>query len=186
MPEDKKMQEAAENSIWYYEANGARNGPVGEGKIKELILAGILKHGAHVWKKDFPDWMAIENTPLKSYLKSPPPLTRGMVSNTTVWVLSFAPLIGLFLEYFIWGFVSALYYGGVYPYHRQFFLITPILNIVLSIVDERKLKKAGHDTSKMGMAWLIPVYLFKRSKVLKQELSYFIVWIVCFVIVLFI
>lgn len=156
-----------------------------EAKLRELIDAGVLKRGAHVWKKDFPDWTAIENTHLKSYLKSPPPLTGARVSNTIVWVLAFAPLIGLFLEYFFWGLVSAMRYGGVYQYGRQLFFMTPILNIALSIVDEKKLKKAGHDTPGMGRAWLVPVYLFKRSKALKQNLAYFIVWIVCFVVVLF-
>jgi len=51
-------------------------------------------------------------------------------------------------------------------------------------MDERKLKAAGHDTKKMGGAWLVPVYLYKRARVLKHNLAYFIVWVVCFVAIL--
>ena len=32
-------------------------------------------------------------------------------------------------------------------------------------------KKAGHDTSKMGSAWIVPVYLYKRAHVLKQNFT---------------
>ena len=34
------------------------------------------------------------------------------------------------------------------------------------------------------MVWLIPVYLYQRAKVLNQNLAYFIVWIVCFALML--
>lgn len=60
-------------------------------------------------------------------------------------------------------------------------MITIALNIMLSILDERKLEKAGVKTEKFkGMVWLVPVYLFQRAKALDQSLAYFIVWIVCF------
>jgi len=32
----------------------------------------------------------------------------------------------------------------------------------------------------MGSAWLVPVYLFNRAKVLKQNNAYFIIWVVLF------
>ena len=113
------------------------------------------------------------------------------VSNGTVWVLALAPLIGLMLEYFIaaiiyadspdfdWDVFNAVGSG-------QLFFVTVILNIALSILDERKLRKAGWDTNKIrGMVWLVPVYLFKRAKFLEQNLSYFIVWLVAFGLVFF-
>ena len=68
----------------------------------------------------------------------------------------------------------------------QLFLVTVILNIALSILDERKLRKAGWDTNKIrGMVWLVPVYLFKRAKLLEQNLAYLIVWLVAFGLVFF-
>ncbi|MCB1659010.1 MAG: DUF4339 domain-containing protein, partial [Pseudomonadales bacterium] len=63
--------------------------------------------------------------------------------------------------------------------------ITLILNIGLSYWDEKRIKAAGTNTESFsGWVWLVPVYLFQRAKALKQNLAYFIVWIVCFVIVL--
>lgn len=63
--------------------------------------------------------------------------------------------------------------------------ITLLLNVGLSMQDERNLKKAGHDTEKMGGAWLVPVYMFKRAQILKQNNAYFIVWVVLFCVSLF-
>jgi hypothetical protein len=62
----------------------------------------------------------------------------------------------------------------------HFWWIVIILNIALSLLDERKLKKAGYQTSKMGSAWLVPIYLYKRATTLKQNLGYFFVWLACF------
>jgi len=133
--------------------------------------------------------MKIENTELHTHLdeSSPPPLTGEHVNNTVVWVLAFAPIIGLMLEYFVAGVVysdnqdlaEAAASGGTFWY------ITLILNIALSYWDEKRLKKAGTNTEKFsGWVWLVPVYLFQRAKALKQNRAYFIVWIVCFVLVL--
>ena len=66
-------------------------------------------------------------------------------------------------------------------------MVVPIgLNAFLSFLDERKLNEAGHNTKALGLGspWLIPVYLFKRAKALKQNLAYFIVWIISFVLML--
>ncbi len=60
--------------------------------------------------------------------------------------------------------------------------MTLALNIILSIADEKKLRKAGYDTSKMGSAWLIPVYLFRRAELLNQKNAYFWVWLIMFIL----
>ena len=66
----------------------------------------------------------------------------------------------------------------------HFIFITLILNIALSFLDEKRLKKAGTDTSTFGgWVWLVPVYLYQRSQALKQNLAYFIVWVVCFLLI---
>ena len=106
----------------------------------------------------------------------PPPLTGEAVDNTIIWVLAFAPIIGLFLEQFFSGLTGAS--------EGALWFITLGLNIVLGYMDEKKLKAAGHDTSQMGAVWLVPVYLFKRAKVLKHNYAYFIVWCVLFALLL--
>ena len=178
----------ATERLWFYEQGGQRKGGVSEVEIANLIKSGILSFGSSVWKKGFSDWMKIENTELRKHFddSTPPPLTGEHVNNTVVWVLAFAPIIGLMLEYFVAGMV----YHSEYSAERavsngKFWYITLILNIGLSYWDEKRIKLAGTNTEKFsGWVWLVPVYLFQRAKALKHNLAYFIVWIVCFVIVL--
>ena len=174
---------------WFYEVNGVRKGGVSESEIIELIKNGTVSHGSFIWQKGFPDWMKIENTVLKIHLDdtSPPPLTGESVNNTIVWFLAFAPLIGLFFE----GVLAGIIYGeNEYRIEKalsdaEFWYITLILNIALSIFDSKRLKNAGHSTDKFkGWVWLVPVYLFQRAKILKHNYAYFAVWIVCFIIML--
>ncbi len=186
------MEEQMGNPVfeeWYYEDDGTRTGPVTETVMKEAILSGKLVHGNMVWKKGFSDWVKIEESNFKSFLQEravPPPLVGDKVNNTVVWILAFAPVIGAVLE----GFLAALIYKNEYSVEvaissNQFWYVTLILNIVLSYMDEKRLRAAGHDTEKFkGFFWLIPVYLFQRAKNLKQNLAYFIVWMICFVIML--
>ncbi len=60
------------------------------------------------------------------------------------------------------------------------------LNIIFCAIDNGVLKNAGYNTERFGIwAWLVPVYLYKRAKALKQSLSYFIAWMAFFVVSLF-
>ncbi len=68
----------------------------------------------------------------------------------------------------------------------QYWFISLILNIALGYLDERKLRKSGVDTTAFGwLAWLIPVYLWRRAKILGQKPAYFWVWLVMLILVLF-
>ncbi|MEI8315435.1 MAG: DUF4339 domain-containing protein [Verrucomicrobiota bacterium] len=168
------------NPNWHYATNGQRFGPVVEDEMPSLIRQRKITAESQVWNPELPEWQPITSSKFADLVRdpnAPPPLTGAAVSNTVVWVLAFAPLIGMFLE----GFVSGLTGASV----NSLWFITLALNIVLGIVDEKKLKAAGHDTSKMGAAWLVPVYLFKRAKILKHNYAYFIVWCVLFGIILF-
>lgn len=179
-----------ESVTWFYEENGSRIGGVSEDEIISLIENGTISYGTSVWKEGFPEWLSIENTELRKYLEkvSPPPLKGRKVNNTVVWVLAFAPIIGLNLE----GFIAGLLYGDSYRAeaalsNAEFWYVTVVLNIILCVLDERKLKSAGQDTSKFkGWVWLVPVYLYQRAKQLNQNLAYFIVWLVCFAIMMFV
>jgi len=175
--------------IWFYEEGGQRKGPVSENDMIQFIKTSVISHGASIWKKGYPDWLKIENTELRIYLddSAPPPLSGEHVNNTLVWVLAFAPIIGLMLEYFVAG---AMYSGNASAVaiaikSNKFWFITLALNIGLAFFDEKRLKKAGHNTDKFkGWVWIVPVYLYQRAKQTKQNLTYFIVWIVCFVLIL--
>lgn len=182
--------QAVPEKLWFYESEGQRKGGVPEAEIIALIKEGKLTHGASVWCKGMPDWMRIENTDLRVHLDDsmPPPLTGEHANNTVVWVLAFAPILGTFLE----GILAGLIYHGnehlaesALEQHK-FWFVTLALNIILSYVDEKKLKEGGVKTDKFSGWWVcvVPVYLFQRAQALKHNLAYFIVWIVCFVLMI--
>lgn len=171
------MEIAADDSItgaeWHYELNGGRLGPVSEAEILSLISSSKLARGSYVWKKGMSDWAKLDSTEFSSqFSDSPPPLTGDAIDNTLIWFLAFAPLLSVFVAEFL----SAATHKSM----SNFWWVTLALNIALSIADETKLQKAGHITEKMGAAWLVPVYMFNRAKVLKQNNAYFIVWVVLF------
>lgn len=160
---------------WFYSINGNRFGPASEIQILDLIQRGILNDQAMIWSRSMPEWQPILQSRFADFLRNPnmpPPLPGKAVDNTIVWILAFAPLIGVMLE----GFFSGL--TGIAE--DSLWFITLALNIVLCICDEKKLKAAGHDTSRMGGAWIVPVYLFRRAKALNHKYAYFIVWCVLF------
>lgn len=84
------------------------------------------------------------------------------VNNTLVWIIAFIPVI-----------------GALFSFGSIVFLA---VNIILTYLDENNLKKCGCDTSALGYAWLIPMYLYKRAKLLNQNKAYFVIWCITFVI----
>lgn len=182
------MQDAnttTENS-WFYEEKGERKGGFDQRQIIALIHGGKLTYGSMVWKKGMPGWAQIEQTELRPHLEevSPPPLIGAGVNNKIVWLLAFAPLIGYLLE----SFVAGLFGSTEAQWERamannRYWYVTLILNIALCVLDEKRLKQAGHDVSRFkGWVFVVPVYLYQRAKLLNQNLAYFITWIVCFFI----
>lgn len=172
---------------WFYEEKGQRLGGIDEPTMIALIMSGKLGYGSTVWKQGFAEWMKLEDTSLRVHLDklSPPPLTGQFVNNTLVWVLAFAPMMGLFLESFI---AMVVYDNEDRAMNAvadgKFFYITIALNILLSFLDEKRLQKAGHNTNAFkGWVWLVPVYLYQRAKHLKHNLAYFAMWIISFVLV---
>jgi len=176
--------QATQVTAWFHEEDGQRKGPISNTEMISLIKLAKVSYGSAVWRKGFPDWLKVENTELAVHLAevSPPPLSGELVNNTIVWVLAFAPVIGYFLEYL----VAMAVYDNRFMAHGtvkngNYWFIAVGLNIGLSFFDERRLKKAGHNTDKFkGWVWLVPVYLYQRAKTMKQSQAYFIVWLVCF------
>jgi hypothetical protein len=100
---------------------------------------------------------------------APPENTAAPAGNRIVWLLALSPIVGIFFE--MLGIVLIGMPWLIFPD-----VIALALCIYLAYVDQRRLKAAGHDTSKMGPPWLVPVYLFKRARMLEHKLTYFIVW----------
>ncbi len=174
------MDNTLEVNEWYYVVNGKRLGPVSKSQITELYKTEQISLFTKVWHNDMKEWQELGSVGIiekDNFL--PPPLLGNDISNTTVWFLAFAPIIGTIIEYIISGAIGAA--------SGSLWFVTAILNSVLCIYDERKLRKAGHNT-KNQLVWaifLVPVYLFRRASLLKQRNYYAITWCIVFALVVF-
>lgn len=176
------VSDAKENDKnWYYEVDNKRVGPVSSQTMKQFVKNNhTIYRFTKVWCDGMSEWKKAEETELDQYFEGPPPLTGDSVNNTIVWILAFAPIIGINIQSFVAAFLKTAFHTS--PNMFLIWMINPTLNIVLALLDERKLTAAGHNVRALGIAsgWLVPVYLFQRAKALKQSLAYFIVWIISF------
>ncbi|EAC1714914.1 DUF4339 domain-containing protein [Escherichia coli] len=175
---------------WHYEKNGVRYDNVTEEDIIERIRRGELNASTLVWQQGMLEWQPVSATSLAEILKQsevPPALPGHRIPGDVVWTLAFAPLIGYILE--MWtAELNGMSFERAYDAvsEGQYWFISLILNIALGYLDERKLRKSGVDTTAFGwLAWLIPVYLWRRAKILGQKPAYFWVWLVMLILVLF-
>jgi hypothetical protein len=142
---------------------------------KEEIQDGAIKCRHCGSMLNGTETVTAEVMPQFATLQQGTPYLAQQIDNTLIWVLAFAPILGAILEQVL---------KNTLGHAKIFSLATLALNVALSILDEKKLQKLGYDTSSLGGAWLIPVYLFKRAKMFNHNLAYFIVWIVCFALLL--
>lgn len=164
---------------WYYALNGERIGAISKSELLNLYKTEKIFLSTKVWKSGMSDWVELGQTDLIEKDNLPPPLKGKDINNTLVWILAFVPIIGTALEYLISGAIGIT--------SGSLWFVTVILNFVLCIIDERKLKKAGYNTKEM-MLWaifLVPVYLFRRAYLLKQKNTYAIAWCIAFAILIF-
>ena len=90
------------------------------------------------------------------------------------WVIAFLPLLGLIVENAIAVLTEAPIQGVWW--------ITFLLNTGLCWWDASKIKVWFPDLEPRW-AFVVPVYLYKRAKRLKQNLAYFFVWIAMFLLI---
>jgi hypothetical protein len=95
--------------------------------------------------------------------------TMASADNLIVWLLALSPIVGIFFE------MLGIVLIGV-PWLMVPDVVALALSIYLGYRDRKKLKAMGHDISKLGSPWLVPIYLYKRAQMFKHKLTYFIVW----------
>lgn len=67
MADDRERQ-------WHYAKNGQTGGPVSESAIFDMIAAGELGPGDHVWNPECADWLPMERSPFaRAFGKTVPP-----------------------------------------------------------------------------------------------------------------
>ncbi|MCQ4346389.1 DUF4339 domain-containing protein [Pseudomonas stutzeri] len=176
--------DTSREAAWFYAEDGERHGSLDEAQMVELIRAGRLGRHTPVWKIGDSDWRLLDDSELRPHLDalSPPPLCDRHVDSTLAWVLAFAPLLGYLLEWLL-AFALASSAPAVQRAmdEASYWYVTPALNVLLGVLDEKRLQKAGHDTRHFrGWVWLVPVYLYQRARHLRQTPSYFVVWLLAF------
>lgn len=137
-----------------------------EGAIKCRHCGSMLSDGSEAVMQGIPAFaMSCQDTSCQV----------NKVDNTLVWILAFAPILGAICGQVL---KDSLESGWMLQFP------TLALNIVLAVMDQKKLRQQGYDTSSLGKTWLIPTYLYKRAKLFHHSLAYFIVWIVCFMLMM--
>ncbi len=165
------------NTVWYYEVKGKKTGPVNQDILINLIENKTLIGETLIWRKGYGDWNKVQDSELKNFLlnDTPPPLTGAGVDNSVIWILAFAPLLGLIIK-----IIYAENYGEMST--TDSFCLKFILNSGLAAWDDYKLENAGHKTANFGWVILVPVYLWRRATLTKQSRTYFWIWIVIFIL----
>lgn len=180
-------------SAWYYEKEGQRHGPVTVSDMTSLIQAGALTAQSLVWTPGLDEWIALSRTELASLLihsQVPPALPGHKISNVAVGFLCVAPLLGVLLEAMVAGAMSSSDFTRDQEVTtalqtNRFWYVTLLLNIGLSVLDYKRLEKAGINTEGFGKAALIvPVYLWKRAKSLQYGVHFFWIWMASFALTL--
>lgn len=154
---------------WFYMQNGERNGPVSEEALALLIGIGTLNAKTQVWHPSLSGWQDLSATTFAQQLLRPTPRSTpsSPVDNTLVWILAFCPLLAIALT----------------PINSNLSWVVSLgINLALSYWDDSRLAKTGFNTAVMGSSSLIPIYLWKRASILKQNNAYFWSWCVCFVL----
>ncbi len=194
---------AETNVQWFYQHNGERKGPVAENELPNLIQLGSINFGTLVWKNGFPEWLKIENTDLNIHMKNvPPPLANNNTTsqssvnnnaitkpnNIAVWFLAFGPLLGKLSEGIFIGIKNsgseiADIQNRLDLIDHNYWYIPFFVNMALIFWDYQMVKKTNVDLSFVKkIIVIVPYYLYKRAEVFKDNLAYFIVWIVSFVL----
>jgi hypothetical protein len=168
---------------WYYSFNGRQVGPLHDEQIIKLIENGTIKPETNVWNNYEDLWKNAIETELSSYFQNnqlppppdslqnpnylpPPPLPGTDVDNTFVWLVVIVPVLGGIIEFAVGQSLIWVYW---------------ILNTILLSFDQMKLKNAGYKAPNFWLIIIIPVYLWRRSTILRQKRSYFWTWIFIFI-----
>lgn len=153
-------------ALYVCKGDGQQHGP-----FPRAVVRTMLENGAgwtHAWYEGAPEWVPISQLSFLSAIDGKatgsPKQLSVCTNNVYVWLLAFAPVCGAFIEH-----VTGI---SLLPFI--------ILNLTLVYVDYRTLKKDGFDAPDKGWCIFIPVYMYKRARMLGQSTAYFWLWIAMF------
>lgn len=89
--------------------------------------------------------------------------------NNIILILLIAPVLGVVIQAYTSNLLSFNF--------SKLWIITIALNLFLAIYDSEILKKNNQYSQEMGNPMLIPVYIYKRTKILnKNPMIYTLIW----------
>lgn len=153
-------------TTWHYVENGAQVGPLTVDEMKSAISNGKVTPSTKVWPGEG-DWVQASETLLSDFFgvyktTTPPPLTGEDIDNKFMWILVTVPIIGAIIDFAV---------------GTTLFLPSIIANIVLCMLDEKKLKAAGQSAPAHWSVFIVPVYIWKRAVLLNHKKYYFGAWL---------
>lgn len=168
----------AETQDWYFEQDGGRQGPVPLESLLALLANKSVSADTLVWNASFgPVWKKlgeVQPPAIPTDTAGPPPLPQAKpkAGNFFAWTIALFPIIGSAVELVATADVGANAHRG----------ITGILYFlaysVLCALDAGQIRKGGAtEAAPIFWFWLVPVYLYKRARALKQSLALLWVWI---------
>lgn len=156
-----------ETHPWFYVRQGEQVGPLDLEAMKRLIELGTVDAQTKVWN-GHGGWVSAQDSTLAEWLTKrannvdmPPPLKGADVDNRYVWGVVAVPVVGAVIEWLAGMSLWWLYLAA---------------NVVLCVLDEKKLKKAGQRAPTNWMVFLVPLYLWKRAVLLEQKKHAFWAW----------
>lgn len=161
-------------TTWYYVESGAQVGPLTLDEVKVAISTGKITPSTKVWLGEG-DWTHASETLLSEFFgvresTTPPPLAGDDIDNKFMWILVTIPIIGAIID---------LIAGTI------LFLPSIIANIALCMLDEKKLKAAGHSAPVHWSVFIVPIYIWKRATLLSHKKHYFCAWVAAFFLSIF-
>ncbi len=101
------------------------------------------------------------------------------INNIYVWLVACTPILAL-LIFWLFSYIFSSYWVGII-----FSIIFVNIQILFIVNDYKFLNNSGVDTSLLGkfnaFKIVVPKYLLKRAEILKENISYFVVWLVSFI-----
>lgn len=164
---------------WCYKNTSIEKGPFSENEMINFIKKEIIHQNTLILKSGTSKWVMAADSELGAYIKfNKMQIMKGSTEKEVIGLgLAIAPLFGTLSQYFI---------GNKFFFQYQW-IIPLAISIFLCFVDLEVLKKKGYNTNKLkGYAWLAPLYLFHRAKLLNLNIYSFLLWLVSFSISIFI
>lgn len=165
--------------------DGKSIGPFTLAELDAMLASGRLLANDLAWSESVANWTPLHTMPgislpqggppppmpplLPSVVAPVLPFAAAQVSHALPWVSAFVPLAGLVFDAVLNEMGWSNWVGT---------MVVIGTNILLLTKDEKELKAQGFSTERMGAAWLVPVYLFKRVQVAGGGYGYAVCWMI--------